>query len=173
MSNPEPAERSYAFRSRLRRFDGRGAPHYFAIPPEVAEALGGRQGFRLVVTVDGRFSDHLGLRRRGDTYFVSAGAAMRRRCRLAIGTEAQLAVARDESRYGIPLPRPLASVLRHDPSARNAFEALSPGARRTLITRVRKTATTEGRARCALDIADELAGRPRGASRLEWRGGVG
>ncbi len=161
------------FRSRLARFDGAGAPHYLAIPADVAEAIGGRQGMRLVVTVDGRFTDHLALRRRGDTYFVSAGEAMRRRCRLVIGSEVAVRVALDDAPHGIPVPRVLASVLTHDAAARSAFDALSPGARRTLITRVRKTRTREAKERCALGIADELAGRPRGASWVEWRGGVG
>ena len=163
----------HSFRSTLRRFAGVGAPHYFPVPADVAEAVGGRQGTRLVVTVDGRFTDHLALRCRNGQHFVSAGAAMRKRCRLVLGAEALLRVAPDDCRHGIPVPRVLASVLRHDPEARRAFEALRPGQRRTLITRVRKTRTREGRERCALAIGDELAGRPRGSSRVEWRGGVG
>lgn len=162
-----------SFRTRLARFEGTGAPHYLAIPTEVAATLGGRQGLRLIVTVDGRFTDHLALRRRGDTYFVSAGEAMRRRCRLVIGSEVTLSLGLDDAPHGIPVPRVLTTILRHDPDARQAFGALSPGARRTLITRVRKTRTREAKERCALGIADELAGRPRGASRVEWRGGVG
>lgn len=156
----------------LARFPGAGAPHYLAVPTDIAASVGGKQGTRLRVTVGGRFTDHLALRRRGDTFFVSAGEAMRKRCRLLIGTEVAVAVELDDAKHGIPVPRPLASVLRHDRDARRAFEALTPGARRTLITRVRKTRTREGRERCALAIADELAGRPRGSSRVEWRGGV-
>ena len=167
------AKTSHAFRSALRRFPGAGAPHYFEVPADVAKAVGGKQGLRLRVSVDGRFSDHLALRRRNGVFFVSAGAAMRKRCRLLLGSEAAITVSHDPSKHGIPLPRPLASVLKHDPDAKRAFERLSPGARRTLITRVRKSRTREGKERCALAIADELAGRPRGSSRLEWRGGVG
>ena len=161
------------FRSVLARFAGVGAPHYLAVPEDVARAVGGKQGTRLRVRVEGRFTDHLALRRRGGVYFVSAGAAMRKRCRLTLGSEAVVSVEPDDAKHGIPLPRALASVLRHDRDARRAFEALTPGARRTLITRVRKTRTREARERSALAIADELAGRPRGTSRLEWRGGVG
>ncbi len=164
---------THAFPSHLARFDGNGAPHYLPIPSDVAESVGGRQGLRLIVTIDGRFTDHLALRRRGEVFFVSAGETMRRRCRLTIGSSVMMRVAPDDAPHGIPVPRVLASVLRHDQEARQAFEALSPGARRTLITRVRKTRTREARERCALGIADELAGRPRGASRVEWRGGVG
>ena len=68
--------------STLARFEGTGAPHYLRVPADVAAALGGRQGVWLVVTADGRFTDHLGLRRRGSVFFVSAGEAMRRRCLL-------------------------------------------------------------------------------------------
>ncbi len=161
------------FRSTLQRFPGVGAPHHFAVPADVAEALGGKQGIRLAVTVDAKFTDYLGLRRRNGVFFVSAGVAMRKRCRLVLGAEATLSLTPDDSRHGIPLPRVLATVLRHDPAARRAFERLPVGARRTLITQVRKAATREGRERKALSVADELAGRPAGSSRVEWRGGVG
>ena len=152
------------FRAVLARFPGVGAPHYLRVPADVAEALGGTQGTRLRVRVGGRFSDHLALRRRGEVYFVSAGEAMRRRCRLALGSEATVAVALDDSRHGIPLPKVLREVFRYDSEAAAAFARLSPGARRTHITRVRKTRTREGRTRVALALADELCGRERGTS---------
>ena len=163
------------FRSTLDRFGGEGAPHYFRIPAEVALALGrqgggtpagpAKQGTRLRVTVDGRFTDHLALRRRGEIYFVSAGEKMRRRCRLVIGTTAMVRIEPDDSPHGIPVPKVLREVLRYDEEAGGAFAKLSPGARRTLITRVRKGRTREGRIRIALAVADELCDRPRGTSR--------
>ena len=160
------------FRSTLDRFGGEGAPHYLRIPADVASALGGRQGTRLRVTVDGLFTDHLALRRRGEVYFVSAGEKMRRRCRLVIGSPATVSVEPDASPHGIPVPKVLREVFRYDAEARGAFAKLTPGARRTLITRVRKGRTREGRIRVALAVADELCGRPRGTSRQEWPGGV-
>ena len=162
-----------AFRSALDRFAGDGAPHYFRVPSDVAAAVGGKQGTRLKVTVDGTFSDHLALRRRGEVYFVSAGAKMRKRCRLVIGSVAMLRVAPDDSPHGIPVPKVLREVFRYDAEAKAAFAKLTPGARRTLITRVRKSRTRESRIRIALAVADELAGRPRGTSRVEYVGGVG
>ena len=153
MEGPHP---QYVFQSRLARFAGTGAPHYFAIPPHVARELGGRQGLRLRVTVNDHFTDFLGLRRRGEVYFLSAGEKMRRRCRLDIGSEARVQVSQTIIDDGIPLPRAFAEVLRYEPVARDAFAKLSPGARRTLITRVRKTRTREGRIRISLRLAEEL-----------------
>ena len=155
----------HTFRAALHRFPGAGAPHYLPVPTAVAEALGGTQGTRLRVGVDGRFSDHLALRRRGDVYFVSAGEAMRRRCRLSLGSEAKVTLSPDDSRHGIPLPKVMREVFRYEPEAAAAFAKLSPGKRRTHITRVRKTRTREGRIRVALALVDELRGRERGATR--------
>ena len=157
----------------LDRFPGAGAPHYFRVPDDVAEALGGKQGTRLRVEVDARFSDHLALRRRGEVYFVSAGARLRKRCRLVVGSTAMLRLTPDDSPHGIPVPKVLREVLRYDAEAKGAFAKLTPGARRTLITRVRKGRTREGRIRIALAVADELARRPRGTSRLDYAGGLG
>ena len=162
-----------AFASALDRFAGEGAPHYFRVPADVAVALGGKQGTRLRVEVDGRFTDHLALRRRGEIYFVSAGVKMRKRCRLVVGSTAMLRLSPDDSPHGIPVPKVLREVFRYDPKARGAFAKLTPGARRTLITRVRKGRTRESRIRIALAVADELAGRPRGTSRQDYAGGLG
>ena len=165
-ADPDPlgAPSRLAFRAALDRFGGEGAPHYLRVPDDVAAAVGGKQGTRLEVTVDGRFTDHLALRRRGEVYFVSAGEKMRRRCRLVIGTVATVRVEPDASPHGIPVPKVLREVLRYDAEAAGAFAKLTPGARRTLITRVRKGRTREGRIRTALAVADELCGRPRGTS---------
>ena len=153
-----------SFRSTLDRFTGVGAPHYFAVPTDVAQAMGGKQGARLKVSVDAKYSDHLALRRRGEVFFVSAGEKMRRRCRLVVGTSALLSVEPDPSPHGIPVPKVLREVLRYDTEAGGAFAKLTPGARRTYITRVRKGRTRESRIHLAMAIADELCGRPRGSS---------
>ena len=155
---------TYVFVAALARFPGVGAPHYLRVPQDVAETLGGTQGTRLLVRVGRRFTDHLALRRRAEVYFISAGEAMRRRCRLVLGSEATVAVALDFSRHGIPLPKVLREVFRYEPEAAAAFAKLSPGARRTHITRVRKTRTREGRIRVSLALVDELLGRARGTT---------
>ncbi len=84
---PAAVPQPLLFRSTLQHFPGVGAPHYFAVPEEVAAALGGKQGVRLqsvrlAVTVDAKFTDYLGLRRRSGVFFVSAGVAVRNRCRV-------------------------------------------------------------------------------------------
>lgn len=98
---------------------------------------------------------------------------MRKRCRLTIGSAAMVSVSPDCSPHGIPVPKVLREVFRYDPEAKGAFAKLTPGARRTLITRVRKGRTREARINLALSVADQLCGRPRGTSCLDFPGGLG
>jgi hypothetical protein len=152
-----------AFRSHVRRFEGSAKMHYLEVPHRVFERLGGKFGLRLVAEVPGIPKFHCALmplgRGRACLYFSQEKLKL---TGLREGSPTAVAVVRDRSRYGMKLPRELASALRLDPAGRKRFDALSPGKQRNLIFHVTSTKNPERRVDVAVQLLEDLKSLPPG-----------
>src|SRR5206468_4366758 len=52
---------------------------------------------------------------------------------LSVGNTVEVLLERDESKYGFPMPKEFAEVLRQDPEGSAMFEALTPGNQRMML----------------------------------------
>lgn len=66
-------------------------------------------------------------------YFITLGKPLRKKLDLEVGGSVAIEIARDESKYGMPMPEEFAEVLRQDPEGDRLFNALSPGNQRLML----------------------------------------
>jgi Bacteriocin-protection, YdeI or OmpD-Associated len=103
----------------------------------------------------------------GPTHYVLVSKALARAAKIAIGDSVQIAfniVASDE----IIVPAEVAEALRQEPEWQQAWDALTPGARRGLCHMVDKLKDEEKRAMRAINILESVqrGDHPRAKRRL-------
>ncbi len=147
---------TYSFTAPLRRFPGKGAMHYLEVPPEAAEGFGGKSGVRLVCGLNGCTEFHCGLMyQREGTFYVYVGGKAKKAAALNLGESVRVALRRDESPYGMPMPEELAELLAQDPEGDACFHRLTPGRQRTFIYYVSSSHSVDTRVKRAIEVADK------------------
>jgi hypothetical protein len=69
---------------------------------------------------------------RGD-FFLTLGKQLRTKLKVNVGDKVAIELAKDESKYGMPMPPEFAEVLKQDPKGKKLFEALRPGDQRLML----------------------------------------
>src|SRR5262249_12484283 len=69
---------------------------------------------------------------KGD-YFLTLSKKLREKLRIEVGDTVTVELAKDHSKYGMPMPEEFAEVLRQDPEGERLFNALSPGDQRLML----------------------------------------
>lgn len=69
---------------------------------------------------------------KGD-YFITLNKKLRDKLDLAVGDNVNIDLAKDESKYGMPMPDEFAEVLRQDAEGERLFNNLSPGDQRMML----------------------------------------
>ena len=131
----------------------------FRVPTaEVQSLLSLDSGFnRILASVNDHPPLHRSLMPDGQGgYFILLNEAQRKTYGLETGDEAQLALERDDSPYGMPLPEELAEIWSFDDAAKDAFHRLKPGRQRRMIHLVATSKGTQTRAKKAVQISEYL-----------------
>ena len=69
---------------------------------------------------------------RGD-YFITVSKKLRQQLGVEVGDSVTVELAKDESKYGMPMPDEFSEVLRQDPEGERRFNQLSPGDQRLML----------------------------------------
>ena len=72
------------------------------------------------------------------------------------GDKVQVELEKDESKYGLPMPKELKEVLRQDKEGDKLFHALTPGRQRTMLYYIAKTKDIDRRIQWALILVEHL-----------------
>lgn len=80
----------------------------------------------------------------------------RKKLGLAAGDRITVEIAADESKYGMPMPEELEEVLNQDPDGLAAFEAMTPGKRRSLMFSIAKIKDIDKRIHTALIFVEHI-----------------
>ena len=72
------------------------------------------------------------------------------------GDKVKVELVKDESKYGLPMPKELKEVLRQDREGRKLFHALTPGKQRTMLFYIAKTKDVDRRIHISLIFIDHL-----------------
>jgi bifunctional DNA-binding transcriptional regulator/antitoxin component of YhaV-PrlF toxin-antitoxin module len=108
--------------------------HILRFPKKKVEHFGFKGNIRRVVcTLNGVETFNCSLFPAKDDYFITLNKKLRERLGLAVGDAATLEIAKDESKYGMPMPKEFAEVLRQDAEGKRLFDALSPGNQRLML----------------------------------------
>jgi hypothetical protein len=72
------------------------------------------------------------------------------------GNKVKVELAKDESKYGLPMPKELKEVLRQDPDGNKLFHALTAGKQRTILYYLAKPKDVDRRIHMALVVVEHL-----------------
>lgn len=151
------------FKTFVRKFEGSSATHYLEIPDRIFRAFGGKYNVRVVASI--------GVQRGGGAKLSFSCALMpsgkgaacimfsKEKLKISGLREGQgdtLVLKPETSRYGMPMPKELATALRLDPAGRKRFDKLSPGKQRNIIWYVTQTKSDDVRIDRAVQMIKDL-----------------
>lgn len=122
------------FRTRLETTDSDPPWHILRVPKAKVASFGFKGNIRRVIcTLNSIETFNCSLfPSRGD-YFITVSKKLREMLKLAVGNSVTIELEKDTSKFGMPMPKELAEVLRQDPEGEKLFNALSPGNQRLML----------------------------------------
>lgn len=131
--------------------------HYIAVEAKVAEKFEKKGGSRRVVcTLNGTESFQCALMPYNGTFYIMVNKAKRTRLGVGAGDKVTVEIAADESKYGMPMPKELEEVMRQDRDGRKHFEALTAGAKRSMMYYIGQLKDIDKRIEASLIFIDHL-----------------
>jgi bifunctional DNA-binding transcriptional regulator/antitoxin component of YhaV-PrlF toxin-antitoxin module len=147
------------FETPLVTSDGKPVYHFLRFDKKLAVPFGFKGSIRRVVcTLNGveTFQCSLLPAGNGVEYCISLNKKIRDKLGLAVGDMVGVELARDESKYGLPMPEELQEVLDQDNEGNKLFHALTNGRQRTILYYVAKYKDVDRRIGSALIIVEHL-----------------
>jgi bifunctional DNA-binding transcriptional regulator/antitoxin component of YhaV-PrlF toxin-antitoxin module len=116
-----------------------------------------RKSRRVVCTLNGRHTFQCALLpwTKGG-FCIVVNKAIRDKLGIVDGDKVTVELKKDESKYGLPMPKELKEVLRQDKEGDRLFHALTPGKQRTLLYYIGKWKDVDRRIHYSLIVIDHL-----------------
>lgn len=124
------------------------------VPPEVVESLGGGKRAAVTVTI-GRYTYRSTLASMGGRFLIPVSAEHREAGGLTAGDTITVTLELDTAPRTVDVPDDLAAALA-EADVRDAFDALSPSAKKAHVTSVTGTTVAETRARRVAKVVSTL-----------------
>lgn len=146
------------FDSVLERTQGEGHWYILRASREIVEPLGLSGNSRRVVCTlnDSRSIQCALFPIKAGGFFITVSKKLREQLRLSEGDTVRLSLAKDTSKYGLPLPKELKEVMRQDATGNKLFHALTPGNQRLSIRLIDMAQDIEKRIRRSLILMEYL-----------------
>ncbi len=120
--------------STLEITDGTTVLHILRVPKTEVAHFGFKGNLRRVIcSLNGTTAYNCSLFPSKGEYFITLSKQLRQRLRLEVGDAVTIELAKDVSKYGMPMPEEFAEVLRQDPEGDRLFNELSPGDQRLML----------------------------------------
>ena len=130
---------------------------HFRVPDIIAKRFTGGSSRRVVCSLNRTATYQCALLPHGDgTFVITVNKKLRNLLGLSFGETVQVALKKDESKYGLPLPPELDELLKQDTEGSALFHALTPGKRRTLLYIVGSAKNSDKRIARAIIIIRHL-----------------
>lgn len=121
-------------RSKLEITDSDPPWHILRVPKAKVVSFGFKGNLRRVIcTLKGIETFNCSLFPSGGDYFITVSKKLRDKLKIGIGDSVTIELAKDTSKFGMPMPQEFAEVLRQDPEGEILFNALSPGNQRLML----------------------------------------
>ncbi len=130
--------------------------HFVPIPEAQGKEIIEKYGKRVICEINGGVV-HCAIQKNKDIgYFIMVGKSTKEKIKVDYKEELQLLIKKDDSKYKAEISEELWEVLKTDIEAKEYFEALTPGKKRTIIHRINKAKQSDTRINRALKIAENL-----------------
>lgn len=91
-----------------------------------------------------------------DGFCIVVNKKIRDKLGISEGTKVKVELIKDESKYGLPMPKELKEVLRQDPDGDKLFHSLTAGKQRTILYYLAKPKDLDRRIHMALVVVEHL-----------------
>src|SRR5688500_14631827 len=113
------------FEAVLDKFSPESGWHFIGVSREIADRFQFPKGSRRVVcTLNGTESFPCALMPYNGAFFLMVNKRIRTRLGIGPGDPVSVELAKDESKYGLPMPEELQEVLNQDPEGEKYFQSL-------------------------------------------------
>jgi hypothetical protein len=151
------APKKIKFEAVLARFSSEYAHHFIPVSKEVADSFKFDKGSRRVVcTLNGTEAFPCALLPHDGAFFVMVNKTVRARLGIEAGDTISVEIAKDESKYGMPMPEELQEVLDQDTDGDRMFHALTPGKQRSMLYYIGKFKDVDRRIHTSLIFLEHL-----------------
>jgi len=145
------------FKTTIGRHQGKVYYDHIKISKEIHDKITEDGNKRVLCTVNDNEYFHAGLMPTGDgTFYIILNKARMKAFKLEIGTEVNIVLEKDTSKYGMKMPEEFDEVLKSDIEGAEWFEKLTDGKKRNLIHIVASTKNPDIRIVKALTMMDHL-----------------
>ena len=152
-----PSPKKIKFDAALGRFSPEYAYHFIPVTKEIADSFKFEKGSRRVVcTLNGIETFPCALMPHDGAFFLMVNKAVRTRLGLEAGDTVSVEIAKDESKYGMPMPEELQEVLDQDVEGDRLFQALTPGKQRSMLYFIGKIKDIDRRIHSSLIFLEHL-----------------
>jgi hypothetical protein len=157
MKNTTSSANALRFTSTLERSTNKLWGCHFRVPHRMVERLTDGDSRRVVCTLNNSAEYQCAILFYGNGVpVISVNKQLRETLELNFGDEVRVALKRDASKYGLPMPDELKELFRQDKEGQLLFHALTPGRQRTLLYIIGKARKPEKRVADATTIVAHL-----------------
>lgn len=149
---------SLQFTSKLEASDNKLWGCHFVVPKPIADALiAETEDKRVVCTLNEKMEYQCAMLPIGEgRHVITVNKKIQTKLGLKFGDQVSVALKKDESEYGLPMPEELAELLAQDEEGHRLMHALTPGKLRTLLYIVNQPKSSDARLSRGLIVVEHL-----------------
>ena len=146
------------FNAIIEKFDKNLWDYHFIVPEDIANSFWKKLKTRRVIcTLNGSLKIHCALHSNGfGQYYIILNKANRKIISANLGSEINIEIEEDKSKYGIHCPEEMTELLDLDEEGSYLFHKLTPGKQRSLLHIIDKVKSSDIRIKKAIVILDYL-----------------
>jgi hypothetical protein len=130
---------------------------HFGVPDAIAAIFLSEGSQRVVCTLNETHQYQCALLPFGEgRRVITVNKATLKKLGLNTGTSVNVALEKDDSEYGLPMPEEMAELLAQDTDGNDYFQALTDGKKRTLLYLAAKPKNSDKRIAAAIAIVEHL-----------------
>lgn len=145
------------YKSKIYKLEHLVGMHYFEVPPEIIDQLGGKFKMRLLCTINNKLTFQGGLVALGNgSGYVSINASRLKKLGLKFNDAITVSLKKDYSEYGMEMSEELKELLAQDVEGMRRFNMLTPGKQRYIIHYVNTVKSSQLRINRAILLITNL-----------------
>ncbi len=149
--------KSKSFKTKIGLLKHLPGMHYLEIPNSIIKAFGGKFHQRFFCTVNSKLKFQGGIVALGKGKgYISISKKRMQECGVKLGSNVNLKLELDDSKYGMQIPEELDEVLKQDSIANKRFHNLTPGKQRYIIHYVASVKSSDKRLDRAVFLIENL-----------------
>jgi hypothetical protein len=138
------------------RFDHGLWSYHFPVPEDIARLFISGSERRVICTINQAHTMHSAIMPDKGNWFIMINRVLKEKLRLNVGDKVRIALEKDSSEFGMPMPEEMQICMDMDESGKAFFLNLTPGKQRSLIYIVSKVKNPELKIRKSLAILHHL-----------------